>query len=124
MKSSKEAKENIGNLTLEDITVSGSISAKQHIGGLVGKAYNEGSVTVTNCINNANITANDSETGSCAGIIGYMYYQKSATIDHCINNGNITAAKAFAGIVHSAVVVTVKNCTNTGILTWKYSKYV
>ena len=111
----------IDDVILNKVTVSGSISAKQHVGGLVGKAYNTGELEVTNCTNNAIISAND----SCAGIGGYVNGQSSVTFDGCANNGNISANSAFAGIVNSSntFALTVRNSANSGTLEWLGSTY-
>ena len=116
--------ENYGSddINLEYVSASGSISAKQHTGGLVGKAYNTGEFKASNCTNNCNITVSIS---SCAGICGYINGQSSAVFDNCSNNGNIAAGSALSGIVTSSngFVLTVKNSNNAGTIEWKGSSY-
>ena len=59
------------DVTISNITVSGSIIAKQDVAGIIGKAYNEGNVTITNCINIAKIEQTNSESGRASGILAY-----------------------------------------------------
>ena len=63
------------DVIISNITVSGSIIAKQDVAGIIGKAYNEGNVTITNCINNAKIEQTNSEYGRTSGILAYASEQ-------------------------------------------------
>lgn len=109
------------DVTLTNITVSGSIKAKQHVGGVIGKVYSTGDLTVTGCVNNSNLVVS---SGNCAGIVGYLAGPSTSMFDGCVNNGNI-ASTYFAGIVNSAnsITLTVQNSSNTGSFIWTDSTY-
>ena len=82
-----------GKLTIENCVVNGTIDGGfDAVGGIVGRAYNsssENQVTITNSVNNAEVTA----LYKSAGILGYLGGSGTfhATIDGCVNNGTITA---------------------------------
>ena len=100
--------------TVEDCTVSGSVSAKC-AGGLVGRILADG--TVENCTNKATVTATgSSDTGG--GIVGKAYYTKTGkemNIIGCTNDGKIIGDGAY-GVAGIAGFLTgnVYNCTNNG----------
>ena len=71
---------------LSDITVSGSVTGKNHIAGIAGKIYATGGIFVSNCVNKCNITA---EKETAAGIIGYIKMTKESYVNSCTNNGNV-----------------------------------
>ena len=110
--------DSVGTLTLSGVTVSGSVNANAHVGGLVGDSRTTGDVTFENCVNNANITA--TPTGYTGGIIGYANVCDTLTFDNCINNGDITLAGSGANGVGglcstvNAKKIVVKNCENNG----------
>ena len=79
----------VGNLTLENITVSGSIEGYDGVGGIVGRCYSakndtKGTIKMTNVVNNANVKA----ARKCGGIIGYI---SDVYVDftNVVNNGNV-----------------------------------
>ena len=83
-----------GTLELEGITVgsasttdASAISAYDGVAGVVGRAYGTGAISITDCVNYANITTN--EKG--AGILGYATNSSTITISGCVNYGNVTA---------------------------------
>lgn len=88
------------NITFNNVKVSGSITAKQHIGGFIGKCYSVGTTTFNNCVNEANVKA--LTAGGAAGFIGYtalsdgdvgnLVYSISAVLNNCSNKGEITQA--------------------------------
>ncbi len=86
------------------VTVSGASSGR--IAGIIGSVFND-SITVENCVNNGNITANAGAASNVgvAGILGYVGLavdEIMASFIDCVNNGKInntsTDAKySFAG---------------------------
>ncbi|MBO7256025.1 MAG: hypothetical protein J6V04_01710, partial [Bacteroidales bacterium] len=94
------------NLTLENITVSGTIIAASYAGGIVHNAAN---VTIKNCINNANVTAN-----RAGGIASWVTV--GANIENVKNYGNITGGVGASGIAHG-FAGSIKNAKNYGNIT-------
>ena len=125
--------------TVQNLTVSGSVSGNDHVGGVVGD--NRGSVedcdftgsvtgtvdyvggvvgynggTVKNCYNTGNISGNTSGNtsgNSVGGIVG----QNRGTVENCYNTGNISGDISIGfsgGVVGWNESGTVKNCYNTG----------
>lgn len=76
------------DVTLTNVSVSGSISAKQHIGGLIGKAYNTGDISVTDCSFIGDVTIS-ATTGGAAGIIGWPSGYSTISVKGCTVEGNI-----------------------------------
>ena len=94
------------NLTLENIIVSGTINATSYAGGIVHNAAN---VTIKNCINNANVTAN-----RAGGIASWVTV--GANIENVKNYGNITGGVGASGIAHG-FAGSIKNAKNYGNIT-------
>ncbi len=99
-----------GSLTINNVTVSGSISGEDAIGGIVGRAYDQNAgnanevFSVTNCVNNASISSSSAKSSNkAAGIVGFIgeYPNHNSTntntIANCTNNGTI-AGGWIAGI--------------------------
>ena len=107
------------SLTIENVTVSGSVSAKDKVGGFVGLAgYKSDStrdftLTIKNSTNNANVNAVSTEKynragGFVGGLGGTDYekqadgttktivYCKSVTFEKCTNNGNVHVTGHYA----------------------------
>ena len=112
-----------GNITIENITTDGVISVTNGttVGGIVGKLYTKGSVTVKNCSNSVAITA--SEIGKYAGVIGYT--TANVSIEDCKNNGAIVA-RSSSSVEHNFVAgiatvgenknIKISNCDNAAKL--------
>ena len=101
---------NIGGLcseltgTLEDISISGEISAEfANIGGLVGKMSNG---AMFNCINNATVKGSSIETGATVG--GLVGNQIAGSIRGCKNYGEIFNKYNAGGLI---------GCLNTNDVT-------
>ncbi len=112
--------DSVGTLTLSGVTVSGSVNANAHVGGLVGDSRTTGDVTFTNCVNNINITS--TLGGQTGGIIGYANNCDTLTLTNSKNNGNITVTgiggQGVAGLVGrvagASVDVEISNCESNG----------
>ena len=110
------------DVTISNITVSGTIIAKQDVADIIGKAYNEGNVTITNRINNAKIEQTNSESGRASGILTYASGQISLTILICKNSGVIKSHDYISSILNvgfngsKSVDILVNDCLNSGNL--------
>ena len=83
------------NTQITNCTVTGKIStvnSSADVGGIVGSAY--GNVSVTSCENTANINASQ----YCGGIVGFEYYS-SNRFTNCFNTGVIEGGSDLGGIV-------------------------
>ncbi len=97
------------------ITVSGSVSATRGNGGIVGRMLISG--TISNCVNNAKISATGANVG---GIVGAAYYTavgKTMTISGCTNNGVITSTSSGVGGIAGLSSANISGCTNTASIT-------
>ena len=125
-----------GKLTIENCRVNGTIDGGfDSVGGLVGRAYsssNTNQITIKNCVNNANVTADY----KAAGILGFVSSSTlDATIDNCVNNGDVSVkfpaennqntseigAGGILGYISSDKKATLKNNFNFGTI--ESSKY-
>ena len=99
-----------GSGKIENLSVSGSVSGNNNVGGVVG--LNRG--TVKNCYNTGNISGNNS-----GGVVGY----NGGTVENCYNTGNISGNISGGSPVGGVVGRndgTVKNCYNTGKVSGNY----
>lgn len=101
----------------------GIVTAKSHIGGIVGVAE-LGSVTIENSINKSAVNGN-AQTG---GFIGQGYNPKYITINNCVNMGNVSTTISagtggFVGHIESGTgntdgyVLVMTNSANYGSIT-------
>ncbi len=107
-----------GNGTADSITVSGSISAKRGNGGVVGRMLVSG--TISNCINNATMTATGG--ANLGGIVGAAYYtaeSKTMIISNCTNNGTVSGSAGGVGGIVGLSAANVSHCTNTAVVSAK-----
>ena len=119
------------DVLVENITVTGKINAKQDVGGVCGKLYNSGKVTIKNCTNKADLTANfingsdnpkpdDDATGRASGIASFISNPTDVEITGCTNEGKVTAYMYVSGIASFAFDpqipehITITNCANSG----------
>lgn len=104
----------VNNSTADNITVSGSVSAADGVGGVVGRMTISG--TISNCKNSAVVSG-----AAAGGIIGKAYYTGTGVemnITGCTNSGTITGtASGGAGGIVGFSAANVMNCTNTGNIT-------
>ena len=97
----------------KNIFVSGSLTAVDGIGGIVGRMTISG--TIEDCINTASVTASGS-AGGAGGIVGKAYYTVTGyemNIENCTNTGSVSGPYAAGGIVGLSAA-NVQNCINTG----------
>lgn len=93
-------------LLIDNVTVSGNITAASYAGGLV---HNGSYATITNSVNNANVSA------TRAGGIG-SWLTVETYLENVTNNGDITGIIGASGIVHG-FAGTIRNAVNTGNVT-------
>ena len=117
-----------GGAILKNIRIaSGSVTAPQKAGGIVGQAQN---VTITRCVNNADISVNSNYNEAYAGgIAGYVTVTTGgvSAIEDCGNTGSIICEDTFkinskytggiAGWLKGTT--TVSRCFNRGSVTGK-----
>lgn len=92
-------------LTIENVKVSGVITAASYAGGIVHNAAN---VTIKNCENNATVSAN-----RAGGIASWVTV--GANIEDVVNTGDITGEVGAAGIAHG-FAGSIKNAVNRGVI--------
>ncbi len=128
------------SLTIDNVTVNGTVKAMDKVGGFVGLAGYNGSsnfeLTIKNSTNNAEIVAKyDKRYNRAGGFVGGLggdTNYKQVTFENCTNNGNVTVtgyeekkteglivmAGGFIGSVNGTKkTMTVTNCTNNGTIT-------
>ena len=130
------------SLTIDNVTVNGTVKAMDKVGGLVGLAGYKGNdtkdfkLTITNSTNNANIIAECNNyynrAGGFVGGLGGSDKCKQVNFENCTNNGNVTVtgskavdkeegfivmAGGFVGAVNGGKTMTATNCKNTGTIT-------
>ena len=124
----KRAEENSSNtgfisnaqegVLVKGLTISGTITATGHTGGVIGQSYDD--ATVTNCTNKSNITGRN----SVGGIIGYNGGNSTA-IKNCENYGDIYIVDGNygytgAGGISGSSVKEIINCYNYGKISGKH----
>ncbi len=104
----------VNNATADSITVGGSVSAADGVGGVVGRMTISG--TISNCTNSANVSG-----AAAGGIVGKAYYTGTGVemnITNCTNSGTITGtASGGAGGIVGFSATNVSGCTNSGTIT-------
>ena len=103
------------NSQISGITVSGTVSGVDGVGGVVGRMIIEG--TISNCINNATVKTETANTAA-GGVVGKAYYTavgKEMTISDCVNNGEVRAIYAAGGIAGLAAANLLRNTNNANI---------
>lgn len=93
--------------TIDNVSVSGKISATSYAAGI---CHNAEDVTITNCQNDATITAT-----RAAGIASWLS-GANTLLDNVTNNGDITAEWGAAGIANR-MQGTISNAVNNGKIT-------
>ena len=95
------------NVTVENVTVSGTVTATSYAAGLV-LMNNEDSdkVIIKNCVNNATVTSKRAG-GIAAWVTG------GTVIENVVNNGDITGDISACGITNR-IAGTIKNAKNYG----------
>ena len=141
------------SLTIENVTVDGSVKAMDKVGGFVGLAgYNDSTnfvLTIGNSVNNADVVAvcdngYNRAGGFVGGLGGSEKFKDGGKVEFvsCTNNGNVTVtgckeketttgnqglivmAGGFIGAVNGGKTITVTpDCINNGTITVTNTKY-
>lgn len=101
--------------TVDDVDVSGTVTAKKAAGGVAGRVLAIGEIK--NCDNTATVTSTGS-SDAAGGIVGKAYYTSTSgvmNITDCTNTGAINGGYAAGGIVGFSAA-NVSNCKNSGIV--------
>ena len=119
------------SLKIDNVTVSGAVKGKDKVGGLVGLAgySNESTafeLTITNCTNNASVTAVCTDKYNRAGgIVGALggdanFKGKTVSITNCTNNGAVTSigcheedASNPGAVIRAGGLIGQPNCSSS-----------
>ncbi len=93
-----------GNAEIRNLTVYGSVTGKESVGGLVGFLYGG---AVRNCTSYVTVAGKE----NCGGIVGYHYL---GTVENCTVAGTVLGGKCIGGVAGYGSWAAVKNCTVTG----------
>ncbi len=101
--------------TIENLGVSGSVTANGTVGGLVGRAGADVKASysskITNCYSEVSVTASSNYAG---GVVASAQY---TSITSCYNAGSVKSNASYSyagGVVGSTSVCRVISCYNTG----------
>lgn len=95
---------------------SGSVTAANYAGGIVGQVYNTGKITA--CYNTGAVNATTKGAGGLAGLVGGTAKTKFATVEKSYNSGAITGAATTGGLVGLLDdYADLLNCYNSGSVT-------
>ena len=103
--------------TIQDCNVSGSVSGAEKVGGIVGNCQS----SISRCINNATVLANQHYAGGISGIAGYD--NNNYSISLCVNNGAVDSYGDYVGGI-SGYYGNSSNCINTGAIGGNATNYV
>lgn len=121
---------NFGEIVIEGVTVKGNIKGYSRVGGIIGYIGGAksgaigGKVTVTNCVNEANLYSDyvDATRVGFATVGGILAIANQTTADfildfeNCTNKGSLTGGRVggIASILITNGKWTFTNCTNNG----------
>lgn len=86
-------------------------------GAIVGRvdATATGGVTISNCINEADIKAYNNNIGGIVGYANRTATQPAVVVENCVNKGNILSQGQYiGGVVGNVTLSNVMNCANIG----------
>ena len=113
---------NWGTLKIDNCVANGSLSGHGFFGAFVGTTKNK-SVTITNCTNNVNITADGG--GFYGGFIGRIdSVSGTVSFSACTNNGEINGERAvggFVGDINKQSTLEITDSVNNGAVIGKKS---
>ena len=95
--------------TIENCTVSGSVSGKNHVGGIVGTTNSDNAAnTITKCINYADVTASGGRVG---GIVGTL--RAGGAVSYCVNYGTIQTTSTDTNKLVGGIATTNADWSST-----------
>ena len=99
----------INGAQISGVSIEGSVSGKQYVGGLAG--YAAGASRIERCANNATVAGTGTYVG---GLIGYLY-AATGVITDCYNTGNVSGTTNCGGIAGSNnAAATITNVFSVG----------
>ena len=109
-----------GTATIDACTVSGSVKGSSTVGGIVAYVGTNGSLTITDCTNNANVTSSgiDNKYVYVGGVLGST--QGKVVMSNCENYGTIEQQVAgqfvggVAGLLRAKTGSSITGCYNYG----------
>lgn len=133
---------NFGAMTMENVTVTGTVEGDQNVGGFVGTSYQFGPEFV-NCTNYAEVVGSKNVGGLCGKALnggtatgcknygaikwknnytvssgfGGIFGESYGIITDCINNGTINGMNDTGGIVGTMTYGDIDHCVNNGNIT-------
>lgn len=96
---------------IKNLTIKGSISGKNYVGGFVGIAFSQ--VIIENVSNEASSISGGLHVGGIAGLIGGGGIGKESEIKGSFNKSPITGKNYVGGIVGSGQSMIIEDCSNT-----------
>jgi len=106
----------VNDTLIQNITVSGAVTAADGVGGVLGRMIISG--RLYNCTNNATVTAT-AASGDAGGIVGKAYYTGTTNdmldIYECVNNGAIESGYAAGGIAGLSAAF-ISKCENNATI--------
>ncbi|WP_130863590.1 InlB B-repeat-containing protein [Bacilliculturomica massiliensis] len=106
--------------SIRNSSMSGSVSGGTNTGGLIGSLQGG---SLTDCVNDAEVSGERSNTGGIAGAVRYHEYKDTSgnlcaakfTLSRCTNNGNVTGSGDCAGGIAGEIChgTTIDKCVNT-----------
>ena len=98
-----------GGGTVQDCSVTGTVSGSSNVGGIAGEAYGTGS-TVQSCYANSTVSGTGSNTGGAVGIVG-----NNGSVQNCYTAGAVSGSFSVGGVAGSTGSdSTVQNCYAIG----------
>lgn len=105
-----------GSGCIHDLTVEGSVTAEQYVGGIAGAACT--GAVIRNCTSNVTVTASDGYAGGIVGQLKDNSGSAASVLENCVNHGAVTADRTAGGIVGDvSYALAVRNCRNEGAVT-------
>ncbi len=94
----------LGETEISNIKVSGSISAPDAVGGVIGRFYGD-DIMIEQCSNSADIKATGNGETKAGGIVGIVSYTSETSVQGCSNTGDVEAiyAGGIIGLANSNV---------------------
>lgn len=103
---------------IHHLLVDGSFTGEQKIAGIIGHIHDNGTVTLANVVNKANVHATGGSSANAAGLVGCAEGNTKIIATNCANLGNVSGqdgeCAAFAGWTQTGTTFT--NCYNSGTI--------
>ena len=103
--------------TIRNVHVTGSVTGTTHASGLVGMVAGTGTVTIENCLVEANVTVNTGTNKHCGGLVGHGGKNANLTLRNSAYTGTITCGGNYAGGLQGwsdGNTLTIQNCLFAG----------